>query len=186
MLMETGDDILVERALAGDADAFTDLVTRHYDLIYRLAFRMLGRQADAEDLTQDLCAALPGKLAGFRGEARFTTWLYRVTTNAALDRIRKRQNRTKAAHGWGELEQMNRATHSAQSDEIKWLHQAMEALSPDLRQTVALVLGEEQTHAQAARALDVSEGTISWRMSEVKKSLRAMAQIEASGQGADT
>jgi RNA polymerase sigma-70 factor, ECF subfamily len=178
MLMEISDHILVERALAGEAAAFSDLITRHYDLIYRLAFRTLGRQVEAEDLTQDICAALPGKLASFRGEAKFTTWLYRITMNAALDRIRKRQARQKAGQGWGELEAMNRDTVAQQSDELKWLEQAMHRLSPDLCQTVALVLGEEATHAQAARALDVSEGTISWRMSEVKKALRAMAKQE--------
>lgn len=176
--METGDNILVQQAMDGDATAFTDLVTRHYDLIYRLSFRMLGRRADAEDLAQDICAALPGKLASFRAEARFTTWLYRVTTNAALDRIRKRQTRAKAGHGWGELEQMNRASQAMQSDDLNWLHQAMTRLSPELRQTVALVLGEEATHAEAASALEVSEGTISWRMSEVKKALREMAKAE--------
>lgn len=178
MLMEIGDEILVERALAGEAAAFTDLITRHYDLIYRLAFRTLGLQVEAEDLTQDICAALPGKLASFRAEAKFTTWLYRITMNAALDRIRKRQTRQKAGQGWGELESMNRAADAAQSDELKWLEQAMTRLSPDLRQTVALVLGEELTHAEAAHALDVSEGTISWRMSEVKKALREMAKEE--------
>ena len=180
--MEIGDEILVERAQAGEAAAFTDLITRHYDLIYRLAFRTLGRRVEAEDLTQDICAALPGKLASFRAEAKFTTWLYRVTMNAALDRIRKRKSRQRAGQGWGEMEAMNRATVAAQTDDLQWLEQAMTRLSPDLRQTVALVLGEELTHAQAARALDVSEGTISWRMSEVKKALREMAKQEEAPQ----
>ncbi|MFT4715242.1 MAG: RNA polymerase sigma-70 factor (ECF subfamily) [Paracoccaceae bacterium] len=178
MYMETTDHVLVKRALAGEAAAFSDLITRHYDLIFRLAFRTLGQQAEAEDLTQDICAALPGKLVSFRSEAKFTTWLYRVTMNAALDRIRKRQSRQKAGHGWGELEQMTRTAVAEQSDELKWLEQAMTRLTPDLRQTVALVLGEELTHAQAAQTLEVSEGTISWRMSEVKKALREIAKEE--------
>jgi RNA polymerase sigma-70 factor, ECF subfamily len=178
MYMKIQDEILVKRAQGGDGAAFGDLVTRHYDLIYRLAFRMLGQKSEAEDLTQDICAALPDKLAGFRAEARFTTWLYRVTMNAALDRIRKRQTRAKAGKGWGEVELLRRDADAEQAEELDWLQQAMRRLSPDLRQTVALVLGEELTHAEAAKALDVSEGTISWRMSEVKKALRAMAKEE--------
>ena len=178
MLMETGDHDLVLSALDGDAGAFGELLTRHYDLIYRLSFRMLGRRADAEDLAQDICAALPGKLAGYRGEARFTTWLYRVTINAALDRIRKRKTRAKAADGWGEVEALNRAETAEKRDEIKWLRQAMTTLSSELQETVALVLGEELTHAEAANILDISEGTVSWRMSEVRRVLRDLAKAE--------
>jgi len=176
--MEISDEILAERAVAGEAAAFTDLITRHYDLIYRLAFRTLGQRSEAEDLTQDICAALPGKLVSFRADAKFTTWLYRVTMNAALDRIRKRQSRQKAKQGWGEAAQIAQSAATAQSDELEWLAQAMTRLAPDLRQTVALVLGEELTHAEAARALDISEGTVSWRMSEVKKALREIAREE--------
>jgi RNA polymerase sigma-70 factor, ECF subfamily len=178
MLMQTADETLARRAQSGDAEAFGQLLTRHYDLIFRLAFRMLGRRADAEDLAQDICAALPGKLAGFRAEARFSTWLYRVVSNAAIDRMRRRQSRIKAADGWGEAELLRRAESHEKQAEINWLQQAMSTLSPELRQTVALVLGEEMTHAQTAGALDISEGTVSWRMSEVKKRLRAQARTE--------
>lgn len=178
MYMETVDNVLIERALSGDASAFSHLVQRHYDLIFRLGYRMLGHKADAEDLAQDICAALPAKLKGFRQDARFTTWLYRVVTNAALDRLRKRKSQNIAAAGWGEVEVSHRATTQENQEASTWLQQAMTQLNPELRQTVAIVLGEDMTHAEAARVLDVSEGTISWRMSEVKKALRAIANDE--------
>lgn len=178
MLMDLSDEILVRRAQGGDEAAFAQLVTRHYDLIFRLAFRRLGTRAEAEDLAHDICAALPGKLDGFRHEARFTTWLYRVVANAATDRVRRRDTRARAARGWGEVETLSREEARARNDELAWLHRAMNALPDDLRETVALVLGEELTHAEAARALDLSEGTVSWRMSEVKKRLRALARSE--------
>jgi RNA polymerase sigma-70 factor (ECF subfamily) len=66
-----------------------------------------------------------------------------------------------------------------QADAEDWLAQAMTRLSPELRDTVALVLGEEMTQAEAGQVLGVSEGTIAWRMSEVKKRLRAMAKEDA-------
>ena len=72
--------------------------------------------------------------------------------------------------------QQDEAVHA--QNELAWLHRAMSSLPDDLRQTVALVLGEELTHAQAAQLLEVSEGTVSWRMSEVRKSLRAIARDE--------
>ena len=62
--------------------------------------------------------------------------------------------------------------------ELAWLSRPMSSLPNDLRQTVTLVLGEDLTHAQAAHLLEISEGTVSWRMSQVKKKLRAMALEE--------
>ena len=178
MRMETSDEILVAQAQSGDAEAFGALVARHYDLIFRLGFRMLGSKPEAQDLAQDVCAALAAKLKGFRGEARFTTWLYRVTINAAKDRLRKRSTRRAAQESWGEVENLTRQTAAQQKAELEWLKQAMTTLSADLRETIALTLGEEMTHAQTATALGIPEGTVSWRMSEVKKHLRALAQAE--------
>ncbi|HHB80480.1 MAG TPA: RNA polymerase sigma factor, partial [Aliiroseovarius sp.] len=81
--MDESDGTLARAAAGGDRDAFGALLARHYDRLFAFAFRLMGARDQAEDLTQDICAALPGKLASFRGEARFTTWLYRVAVNAA-------------------------------------------------------------------------------------------------------
>ena len=176
--MDGPDELLAAAAAGGDAAAFSDLLERHYDRIFRLAFRLTGRAADAEDLTQDICLALPGKLAGFRGDARFTTWLYRVVVNAATDRRRKAIRHERAAEGWGDVEIARKAETSEAQDALDWLTEAMRGLPEDLRDTVALVL-DDMTHAEAAEILGVSEGTISWRMSEAKKRLRAIKESEA-------
>ena len=89
MRMTTSDEALARAAAGGDTQAFSALITRHYDRVFRLCFRLTGVRAEAEDLCQDICAALPAKISAFRGEARFTTWLYRVAMNAAHDRRRR-------------------------------------------------------------------------------------------------
>lgn len=178
MKMEPSDASLVVLAQAGDARAFGALVERHYDLVFRLGWRMLGDRAEAEDLAQDVCAGLADKLNGFRAEARFSTWLHRVVVNAARDRVRRHASHARAAKGWGEVELARRADDAQAADGQAWLTEAMTALPPELRETVALVLGEDLTHAQAADILDVSEGTISWRMSETRRRLRAIAKEE--------
>ncbi|MCE6958865.1 RNA polymerase sigma factor [Cereibacter sphaeroides] len=177
--MDTSDDSLARGAAAGDRDAFAALIERHYDRIFRLAWRMTGSRTEAEDLAQDICAALPAKLRGWRGDALFTTWLYRVVVNAAHDLRRRQSVRNRAALGWGDWE-------LARQDEVqearaaqKWLVAAMTALPVELRDTVALVLGEEMTQAEAAAVLGLAEGTVAWRMSEVKKRLQAVARKEA-------
>jgi RNA polymerase sigma-70 factor (ECF subfamily) len=179
MLMETPDETLALAAGSGDRTAFSVLLARHYDRVFRLAFRLTGRRADAEDLAQDICAALPAKLRGWRGEARFTTWLYRVTVNAAEDLRRRQATRARAAAGWGDWEIARQDAITEGREAEAWLAQAMTRLPQDLRDTVALVLGEELTQSQAAEVLGLSEGTVAWRMSEVKRRLKAAAAEEA-------
>lgn len=179
MLMDTPDETLATAAAAGDRTAFAVLVGRHYDRIRGLAYRMTGSRAEADDLAQDICAALPAKLRHWRGEARFTTWLYRVTVNAAHDARRRTATRTRAAQGWGDWEIARQDQIAEDRAAQDWLSAAMARLSPELRDTVALVLGEDLTQAEAGAILGLSEGTIAWRMSEVKKRLRAMAAEEA-------
>jgi RNA polymerase sigma-70 factor (ECF subfamily) len=178
MRMQTPDEDLARAAADGDGEAFAALLARHYDRLFGLCFRLTGARAEAEDLTQDICLALPGKLAGFRAEARFTTWLYRVAVNAAHDRRRRAATRAKAAEGWGPWEEARQAEIAVAAAQRDWLSSAMARLKPDLRDTAVLLLGEDLTQAEAALVLGLSEGTVAWRMSEVKKALRRMAHEE--------
>lgn len=178
MRMSVTDEALALAAAAGDREAFAALLERRYDGLFRLCFRLCGQRAEAEDLTQDICAALPAKLAGYRADARVSTWLYRVAINAAHDRRRRAATRAKAGDGWGDWEVNRRAGDVEVAERVDWLQGAMRALPEDLRDTLALLLGDEVTHAQAAEVLGISEGTISWRVSEAKKRLRALKAEE--------
>lgn len=178
MRMETSDDELARTAAAGDREAFAVLLDRHYDRVFRIAFRLTGRADLAEDLTQDVCVALPGKMSGFRGDASFTTWLYRVVFNAAQDFRRRSESHQRAISSWGDVERMRRDEVAETSAQLEWLQAAMSALSPDLRATLALTMEEGMTHAEAAQVLGVSEGTISWRLSQVRNALRAISEQE--------
>jgi RNA polymerase sigma-70 factor (ECF subfamily) len=175
MLMKTDDTTLALAAAGGDAHAFTTLIERQYDRLFRLCFRLTGSQAEAEDLTQDVCAALPAKLQSYRGDASFTTWAYRLCVNAAHDRRRRAATHAKAASGWGDWELNRRAADQETEEAIDWLTQAMRQLPDDLRDTLALIL-DDVTHAQAGDILSVSEGTISWRISQAKKHLANQRQ----------
>lgn len=175
--MMTSDEDLAIAAARGDRAAFSALLERHYDRLFALAWRLTGERAEAEDLTQDICLALPHKLAGFRGEARVGTWLYRIAVNAAHDRRRRRASHTRAAEGWGDWE-LNR-TDAAREEraQLDWLTTAMRELPEDLRDTLALVL-DDLTQAEVAEVLGVAPGTVAWRVSEAKKHLRAIRARE--------
>lgn len=177
MRMSVTDEDLALAAAGGDAQAYQLLLTRVYDRLFALCFRLTGTQAEAEDLTQDICLALPGKLSGYRAQAKVTTWLYRVAVNAATDRRRRAASYARATGGWGDWEVDRQAGVKERADANAWLYAAIAALKPDLRDTLALVL-DDLTHAEAADILGVTEGTISWRVSEAKTRLRLAKERE--------
>jgi RNA polymerase sigma-70 factor (ECF subfamily) len=175
--MTASDEDLARAASLGDGAAFASLLERHYDRLFRLCFRLTGARAEAEDLAQDICAALPAKLRAFRGESKVTTWLWRVAVNAAHDRRRRRATYVRASEGWGDWETARQDAIAEGRERTDWLMAALARLPEDLRDTLALVL-DEVSHAEAGAILGISEGTVSWRVSEAKKRLRAMRAAE--------
>lgn len=84
MIVEVDDRLLVGAARRGGLQAFEVLVRRHETPVYRLALRMLGSEADAEDATQEAFVQAWRSLARFRGDSAFATWMYRIVTNRTL------------------------------------------------------------------------------------------------------
>jgi len=87
------DEALAARAATGDGRALEELVLRFQERVYRLALRLTGDPSDAADVVQETFLAVCRHLGGFRGAARFSTWLYRIATNAALMHRRARSRR---------------------------------------------------------------------------------------------
>lgn len=171
---ETSDQSLATHAAGGDGMAFRALLERHYSRVFRVAYGVIGDQAEAEDVTQEIWTALPAKLRGWRGDAQFTTWLHTITLNASRDALRRAAGRTRVLAGFVEMDDLARGEAEDMAGRLHWLQTALDALSDDLRETAALVLGEDMSFAQAAGVLGVAEGTVAWRMSEIRRRLRAM------------
>src|SRR5262245_1083919 len=87
--MDFSDDQIIERTLAGETDAFSLLVRRWERPVYWLSLRMLGRDEDARDVCQETFLAAFRNLRKFRGDAKFSSWLYRIALNACNSRLRK-------------------------------------------------------------------------------------------------
>lgn len=180
MLDETEDHRLAQDAAQGDRAAFERLVTRHYDRIHALAWRFMGGPPDSEDLAHDVCVALGRKISSYRGEARFTTWLYQVVLNAARDRMRRSASASRARDAFGEVDDLRRGADAERKRDAAWLRACIAQLAPDLRETAVLVFDEGLRHAEVGEILGISEGTVSWRLSEIRKKLKAMAAEEGS------
>src|SRR5215207_61875 len=164
-----GDDDLAGLAARGDRAAFETLLRRHYELMHRIAWRMSGSQADAQDICQDVCCALVERIGSFRGEAKFTTWLVGIVRNACHDHHRRHSTLTRLKGHLAVLAGMAAPPDGRDLFRRSWLASELARLSPLLRETVVLVVGEGMTHAEAAAALGVSESTISGRMHEVRR-----------------
>ena len=175
-MTDQADEILARRAAAGDRNAFSDLLERHYGLIYRVAARMLGDGVEAEDLAQDVCVGLVTRLASYGGQSRFTTWLYRVVVNAARDAMRRDATRRRNEQEFAEQDGLGDRQIGIGGEDSVWLQQVLGQLSDELRTTVILVLAEGLRHGEAGKILGVSEATVSWRLHQVRKQLRRQTE----------
>ncbi len=162
---------LLVAAIAGDRDAFADLLRRHYDRIHGLAWHLTGSRADADDIAQDICCALVEKIGSFRGDAKVTTWLCGITFNACRDLRRRRRSFSGLAEKLTILAGLAAAPDGRDLYDAIWLKSAIARLKPVYRETAVLVVGQQLTHAEAAEILGVAEATVSWRMSEVRRML---------------
>lgn len=176
--MVTDDNHLAARAANGDREAFRVLLERHYGLLYRVAVRVLAHTADAEDVVQNVCASLPRRLKSFRAQSRFTTWLYQVCLNACRDHLRGEARAGALRKDYGEVASMRAAEDAQANHRSRWLHAALSCLGDDLRETAVLVVAEGLSHREAGEVLDIKEATVSWRMHEVKKKLKVLAEAE--------
>jgi RNA polymerase sigma-70 factor (ECF subfamily) len=186
MMAEDGDvtDLeLVARAKAGDRQAFGDLVGRHYDFVYRVAYRWCGRKADAEDIAQEVCVRLGRAIRDYRAGSAFTSWLYAITLNAARDMGRKTARETAKAEAWGAQALVDGAMsiQPAADDPVEALWAAVRQLPDKQRDAVLLVYGEGLAHAAAAEAMGISETTVSWHVHEAKKRLKTL--LRPAGEG---
>jgi RNA polymerase sigma-70 factor (ECF subfamily) len=167
------DSELVAAAIAGDRAAFGALLQKHYDRIHGLAWQLTGSRADADDIAQDVCCTLVEKIAGFRGEAKFTTWLCGITVNACRDLGRRRRSFSGFTGRLAVLAGLARAPDGRDMHDAIWLESAIARLKPAYRDAVVLVAGQQLTHGEAAEILGVAESTISWRMHEARRLLAA-------------
>ena len=85
MMLQPADNDLITKAQGGDKSAFEALVRENYDVMFRIAFKWCGNQEDAEDITQNACIKLARNIDGFQFKSAFTSWLYRLVINTAID-----------------------------------------------------------------------------------------------------
>jgi len=179
--METlgSDEVIVERALTGDAEAFGELVRRWERRIFALTYGILGREEDARDATQETFLAAFRNLRGFRGEAKVSSWLHRIAVNQCISRQRRAKVRSESA-----LEEENEAGSFAAPvsesplrvvegrQETLAVRRAINSLPLELRQIVVMKEFEELTFREIADVLDLPLSTVKSRLYTALKQLQ--------------
>ncbi|PYS88364.1 MAG: RNA polymerase subunit sigma [Acidobacteria bacterium] len=177
----TSDEQIVERALAGDADAFGEIVRRWERRIFALTYGILGREEDARDATQETFIAAFRNLSGFRGDAKVSSWLHRIAVNQCITRQRRAKVRGETSlEGAAEDNgaQFAAPLHESPArivegcERTEAVRRAVSALPPELREVLVLKEFEELTFQEIADTLHVPLSTVKSRLYTALKQLR--------------
>ncbi len=163
---------LLRRAQTGDHAAFTSLIRDCDERMRRLAHRVIGEPAGADDALQDAYVKAYRKLSTFDGQSAFSTWLYTIVYRTCLDQIRSRNRRAEVglfAAGEQPSTGIDHPTRHAESDALA---HALRGLPPDQMAAIVLVEVDGCTYEEAATILGVAEGTISSRVTRARRALR--------------
>ena len=183
--MASSDEELVTLSQGGDLDSFNQLVLRWERPIYALAYRVIGREEDARDVAQETFLRAFRALKGFKGQAKFSSWLYRITLNLCRDWIRreKRTPVTPTPEGLDIIELAGEATPSETIEELvgrrqlgRAVSKAMAMLPEDQRTAIILKEYHGLTFQEIAELLDCPLSTVKTRLYQgltvVRKQLR--------------
>ena len=166
---------IIARARRGDADAFEQLVVAYREHVDRIALRMCGNAADADEAAQEAFLAAWKGLPNFRGDSRFSTWLYQLTTHAAIDLMR-REKRQIAADDITEVNAADPAPspqqQAEQSEQREIVRDAILQLAPEQREVVVLRFMEELSYEEIGAVLKLPSGTVKSRLNRAKAQLK--------------
>jgi len=174
--MDAEDQALVEAFTRGEDSAFTALVIKYREQVYRIARRMLHGHEDASDVAQDVFIRVHRALPGFRGRSALKTWLYRITVNLCLDYARRRGFRD-VLTGLKELEwepalNDNPVEEAERNELARTVRGAIDALPPRQRAMVVLRVYQDLPYAEVARIMGCAEGTVKATMFAAMGKLR--------------
>lgn len=171
------DEQVVDRVRGGEPRLFAELVARHQDAVYATSLRLLGDAADAEDTAQEAFLKAFRGLAGFRGDAKFSTWLYRITVNLCADharRSRRPDRRARTIDDAGEIPdgRMDPEGGLLADEERKAVERAVMGLEERYRSVVVLHYYQKLSYEEIATVLGMPLKTVETRLYRARRMLR--------------
>ncbi len=177
---EISESQLVKEAINGDVQAFRYLVERTQDMVYKVAFRFMRNQHDAEDATQEVYIRLWKNLRGFNHQSKLTTWLYRITANYCLDRLKSAQRKTQSSGLTIDLADRNSLPGEEMEHRERWdlLHEAASRLTPKQQAAFLLRDMEGLSVEETCKILDLSDGQLKSNLYHARKNMQQMITKE--------
>jgi RNA polymerase sigma-70 factor (ECF subfamily) len=182
------DHYYIERIKKGDTAAFARLVEKHKDMVFTICVKIVRKPEDAEELAQDVFMKVFDKLDGFRGDARFSTWLYRIAYNAAISKTRKRRLEVEALDDFTinnySVDHVKDELQSIDAEEQqKLLKKAMDSLSEDDYLIIKLFYLKELSVKDISEVTGLSQANIKVKLYRIRKKMycnmkKDMAQSE--------
>lgn len=180
---------VIESCRRGDRDAFGALYEAYKDRVYSIAFYFFHGDAQAaHDVTQQVFLKLIDNIARFRGDASFSTWLYRLVVNACFDRTRRRRPEEPAEHAVLSAYADPKASHEerfARGEAARIVQAAVVGLPPKLRIAILLRYFDELSYDDIAVALNCSKGTVASRLSRAHRLLAKKLATLKGGRAAE-
>jgi RNA polymerase sigma-70 factor, ECF subfamily len=171
------DSRLIEATLAGDREAFGELVHTYQERLYNSLIHLLGNEHEAQDVTQDAFVQAFRRLDSFRGQSGFYTWIFRIARNLAISRLRRRRATSSLHHSDGTLREIEGSDgaphHPLESVEtISRVRQALANLEEDQRTILVLREFEGMDYEAIAELLEIPVGTVRSRLHRARQQLK--------------
>lgn len=180
--MGRSDHELIQEVLTGNQAAYGELVTRYQSLAFTLAFRILGQREEAEEVAQDAFVKAYRHLADYRGQSRFSTWLYTIVNNTAISFLRKKKPDLRSLDEEGVLERVDSRDSSFRADGVEQksrrdlVNRAIRLLQPEDARILLLFYQAEQSLEEVASILGVETNTAKVRLHRARTRLRDKMQ----------
>lgn len=185
MILES-EDIIIKKAISGDDGAFETLVRTYESFVYNVAYQSLKSQDDAFDVSQEVFIKVYKSLGSFRGDCKFSTWIYRVTQNVVKDFLRSKENKLKTVSVYetdpdGEEHQLEIVDESTAADPIAsfekkeraaLVREAISRLSEEQRAVIVLRDMEGYTYEEIAEMLFLDMGTVKSRINRGRNAIK--------------
>ncbi len=177
--MTTNDQILINQILEGDAKAFTELVNRYKDLVFTLALRMLKNREEAEEVSQDTFIKTYTSLHKFKGDSKFSTWIYKVAYNSCLDRIKKNKKYLNDVEINEFTEHQVKTVNNAfdilvEEERNKLIQDCLHLLPSDDSFLLTLYYFEEQSLDEIANVVGLTANNVKVKLFRSRKKLTAI------------
>jgi RNA polymerase sigma factor (sigma-70 family) len=178
MLTGLGDNEIISKVLKGEQNAYAELVNRYHAYVFTLVLRMVKSREDAEEVAQDVFIKAYRSLADFRGESKFTTWLYTIANTTSITFLRKKKldvhslDNEKVFEVADSKDSGFRANLVEQKSRVNMVNQAIAMLSPDDAEVITLFYKAEQNLEEIGRILKLETNTVKVRLHRARTRLK--------------